>query len=73
MLTVEDLHIVTSATAVIARALDAPVNSMIRHNFLAGAGGINRQCPSLIEGNINVGGGGGGGSNCVLVNNIGLF
>jgi hypothetical protein len=74
-LTVEDLHIWASATAAAGTGLNVPVNSIIRHNILSGTGGgINRQCPSLIEGNINTtGGGGGGGNGCVYVNNIGVF
>src|ERR1035441_8326571 len=70
-LTVEGLHIQVSATAAPGIALNVPLNSIIRHNILSGTQGINRQCPSLFEGNINTtGSGGGGGVGCVYANNI---
>ena len=73
-LTVEGLHIQASATATPGIALNVPLNSIIRHNILSGTQGINRQCPSLFEGNINTtGSGGGGGVGCVYANNIGVF
>jgi len=73
-LTVEDLRIVVNATAFTTAAIDAPSMSIIRHNVLAGQGGFNMQCPGLIEGNINSGSGGANGSSdCVFVNNVGIF
>lgn len=53
------------------------VNSIVRHNILGGGqfvAGVNEQCPSLLEGNVNTTGqAGAGGTGCVLVNNIGTF
>ena len=73
--TVENLNIQVNHVNFIGHAVNVGVDSTVRNNILSGyQGGVNRQCPSLIQGNINLSAGsGGGGSDCVFVNNIGLF
>lgn len=71
--TVENIQAEVNTVNYFGHAINVGVYSIIRNNITSGnQGGLNRQCPSLIEGNINNGGGsGGGGVGCVLVNNIG--
>ena len=73
--TAENLHIQVNHVNFIGHAVNVGLDSIVRNNILSGnQGGVNRQCPSLFENNINVSAGaGGGGSNCLFINNIGLF
>lgn len=73
--TVENMHIEVNHTNYIGHAINVGLDSIVRHNILSGnQGGVNRQCPSLFVENVNVSAGsGGGGSNCIFLNNIGLF